>query len=58
MKIEVFEGEDGWRWRLRADNNEILATSEAYSDRYEARSTALIVAARLALEVEEPFLSQ
>jgi len=39
MRIELFEGVDGWRWRLRADNGEILATSEAYSDKSAAVET-------------------
>ena len=39
--VEVFKGsDDAYRWRLRADNGEILATSEAYSSRAKARKTA------------------
>jgi uncharacterized protein YegP (UPF0339 family) len=39
--VEVFKGSDGqYRWRLRADNGEILASSEAYSSRGKARKTA------------------
>jgi len=47
--VEVFEGDDGWRWRMQGHNNEILASSEAYSSKSEARDTASLVAAQLDL---------
>jgi uncharacterized protein YegP (UPF0339 family) len=32
MKAEVYKAKDGWRWRLRARNNRIVAESgEAYT---------------------------
>ena len=43
MKVELFKGADGWRWRLRASNGEILATSEAYTDKRNAVETAKLV---------------
>ena len=43
MRIETFEGKDGWRWRLRADNGEILSTSEAYYNKSGAEETARTV---------------
>jgi uncharacterized protein YegP (UPF0339 family) len=33
----------GWRWRLRANNNEIVAQSEAYVSEYNARIGAQAV---------------
>lgn len=45
MYVEMFRGEDKkWRWRLKATNGNILATSEAYSTRAKCRSTAESVA--------------
>lgn len=36
--FEVFPDEAGqWRWRLRAKNGEIVATSEGYTDENSAR---------------------
>lgn len=43
MNVELFKGGDGWRWRLRGVNGEILATSEAYSSKGKAESTAMMV---------------
>ncbi len=34
MKFRIFEDKQGyWRWRLRAANNEIIASGEAYIDK-------------------------
>jgi len=39
--IEVFLDTVGsWRWRIRAENGRILASSEAYSDKTAALNTA------------------
>ena len=38
MNVELFKGGDGWRWRLRGVNGEILATSEAYSSKGKAEA--------------------
>lgn len=41
MKIELFEDAGGcWRWRLVGGNGEILATSEAYAKKGNAKRTA------------------
>jgi uncharacterized protein YegP (UPF0339 family) len=45
MKIETFEGKDGWRWRIKGDNNEILATSEAYYSKSDAERTVKLIRA-------------
>jgi len=45
--VELFEGDDGWRWRMRGRNGEILATSEAYSSEAKARETASALVADL-----------
>lgn len=34
--IEVFKGEDGWRYHVLGDNGEVMCTSEAYSDKSNA----------------------
>ncbi len=31
-RFEYYKGKDGWRWRLRAGNSEIIASGEAYAD--------------------------
>ena len=43
MKVQMFQGADGWRWHLVAGNGEILATSEAYDSRSNAERTAQLV---------------
>ena len=48
--VELFEGDDGWRWRMQGHNGEILASSEAYSSKSEARDTASLVAVQLDLD--------
>jgi len=33
-EFEIYtDAQDKWRWRFRADNNEIVAQSEAYNSR-------------------------
>jgi len=32
-KFELYEAKDGWRFRLKAGNGEVVATSEAYSSK-------------------------
>lgn len=29
-RCEIYEATDGWRWRIRAANGEIIANGEAY----------------------------
>jgi uncharacterized protein YegP (UPF0339 family) len=44
MRIELFKGEDGkWYFRFIAANNEIVATSEAYTNKVDAQDTAEMV---------------
>jgi uncharacterized protein YegP (UPF0339 family) len=39
--VEVFAGQhEGWFWRIRHQNGEILATSEGYSSAAKASQTA------------------
>ena len=41
LKIDLFEDVGGcWRWRLVAANGEILASSEAYAKKGNAKRTA------------------
>lgn len=53
MKVELFEGKDGWRWRKRASNGEIVSTSEAFDSKYNANRAAMAEAAPLGLDVVE-----
>ena len=39
MKFEIYKAKDGWRFRLRARNGEIIASSEAYARKIDCRST-------------------
>lgn len=54
MKLILFEGVDGWRWRIQARNGEILATSEAYSSRAKAVKTAVRVSGCSSWQLVEP----
>jgi len=45
-KFEIFlDRSNQYRWRLRAGNGEIVAVSEAYTTKYNARHAASIVKA-------------
>jgi uncharacterized protein YegP (UPF0339 family) len=54
-RMVVFQGEDGWRWHLKAANGRIVASSgEAFTDRWgaeRAASTVVSTAATARLEV-------
>lgn len=40
-KFEIYLSRDGqYRWRLKAANGEIIATSEGYTTKYSARRSA------------------
>ncbi len=41
---ELFKSEDGWRFRLIASNGEVIAASEAYSRKIDARNAAKALA--------------
>jgi uncharacterized protein YegP (UPF0339 family) len=55
MRVELFRGTDGkWYFRFIAANHEIVATSEAYTHKQDARDTAEMVRDRFTgIEVEE-----
>jgi uncharacterized protein YegP (UPF0339 family) len=36
MKITIYRNGDGWRWRIKAGNREIMAVGEAYTRRRNA----------------------
>lgn len=40
MKVVVFEGEDGWRYRIVARNGRKLCVSEAYATKTNAERAA------------------
>lgn len=35
MNITIYQADDGWRWRIKAANNETLASGEAYTRRQD-----------------------
>jgi uncharacterized protein YegP (UPF0339 family) len=48
MKIEIYRAADGFRWRVKARNGEIVAaSSEAFSRRYGARRNLRLTARAL-----------
>lgn len=50
-KFEVYESKNGYRWRLKAGNGEIVATGEEYADKAGAKKGCEAVA-RAAKEAE------
>jgi uncharacterized protein YegP (UPF0339 family) len=36
IKVQVFQGKDGWRVRLRSRNGEVLMTGESYKRKWNA----------------------
>lgn len=42
--FEVYQGEDGWRWRLRAGNGEPIASGEAYATKRSALHAVALIA--------------
>jgi uncharacterized protein YegP (UPF0339 family) len=54
MNIEIEQNcNNAWFWRLRADNGECLAISEAYSSKAMCKKTANVVAKAANLSVKE-----
>lgn len=52
--IQVFEGSDGWRWRIASKHNgQVMATSEAYASRKSAVRSASNLAAATGLQIEK-----
>lgn len=39
--VELYESGDGWRFRIRGRNGEIIATGESYADRRNADAAVL-----------------
>lgn len=56
MRVVVFEGLDGWRYRTVAENGEKLTVSEAYASRSNAEraARAFIDAVRYAATLDLP----
>lgn len=51
--LKIYEAADGWRWRIMADNNKIVADSgEAYVSRANAERAAKSLTTAT-LEIEE-----
>lgn len=42
--FEVYQGDDGWRWRLRAGNGEPIASGEAYTTKRAALHAVSLIA--------------
>lgn len=38
--LSVYRSRDGWRWRIKAANGEIVAQGENYTRLYDARRSA------------------
>jgi uncharacterized protein YegP (UPF0339 family) len=51
MKITVYRAQDGWRWRARASNDEIVSES---GEAYENKSYAIEAARRFGPADAEP----
>ena len=39
-RFQVYEAADGWRWRLLAGNNKVIASGEAHTRERDARRAA------------------
>ena len=53
-RVELYKGKAGWRWRIRAGNNETLANSEAYSSKTSATKSATKLANGLGVALIDP----
>lgn len=51
MKATVYPSTDGWRWRMIADNGEIVATGEAYVRRRDAEDVLALLIRTVDAEV-------
>lgn len=40
-RIEIYKAKDGYRWRLKAANGEIIGGSESYTRKYTAKRAAM-----------------
>jgi uncharacterized protein YegP (UPF0339 family) len=43
MKYEVYPSSGQWRWRLRAANNEIIASGESYWNKSDCKKAVELV---------------
>jgi uncharacterized protein YegP (UPF0339 family) len=43
MQFELYKSGTEWRWRLRAGNNEIIASGESYKNRGDAVNAVNLV---------------
>ncbi len=43
-KAEIYQSKDGWRFRIKAGNGEVVATGEAYSSEDGAKKGVAAVA--------------
>lgn len=46
-RLEVYLSVDGWRFRVKAANGEIIATGEAYDDKRDCKAAAAAIAPQL-----------
>lgn len=53
LYLQPFKGKDGWRFRMRARNNKILMSSEAYSSEAKMRLSLKLTARFTGLPVKE-----
>jgi uncharacterized protein YegP (UPF0339 family) len=43
-KFEIYQSDDGaWRWRLRAPNNEILASGQGFREKRDCERSVTLV---------------
>jgi len=52
-KIELVKGRNKWYWKLKSHNGRILAHSETYSSRFQAKKTAIALACALGCSIKE-----
>lgn len=50
-RVQVFKRDDGWRFRAKAANGEIVATGEAYKRKSDAVAAAEAIAGGAPVEV-------
>jgi len=58
LEAEVFKGRDGWRWRLRGRNGEVVPQSQRYSRKHDAKRGVQRVAPEATLTVHSKGVSK
>ena len=43
MEFQLYKSGGEWRWRLRANNNEVIASGESYKNRQDAINAVNLV---------------